>query len=147
MTNPFAQLAPEGGLTKWVRGIMYPGAAGVMLAVTLALLDLLKTSPSAAMDLLKTWGPGFVLGLLALLVVSSFLDKMVDAQKSGVEAQQQVAVALTQLAERDDRDRDRMVTETQYMAQRMDQTHALVASVSAQLCRIELKLGTKDTGG
>lgn len=39
-----------------------------------------------------------------------------------------------------------MVTETQYMAQRMDQTHALVTSVAAQLSRIELKLAIKDTG-
>ena len=130
---------------KWIRNLMYPGAAGVMLAITLGFIDLLKTNPTAGADILKSWGPGFVLGILALVVVGTFLDKMIDAQQSSVEAQQKVAVALTQLAERDDRDRDRMVTETQYMAQRMDQTHSLVTSVAAQLARIELKLGS--TGG
>jgi hypothetical protein len=131
---------------KWIRGLIYPGVAGAIIAILLTYMQLLKTNPTAGTDLLKGWGPGFVLGLLALVVVGVFLDKMVDAQRAGVEAQQKVAVALTQLAERDDRDRDRMVTETQYMAQRMDQTHALVTSVSAQLSRIEMKLGTKSTG-
>jgi hypothetical protein len=131
---------------KWIRSLIYPGVAGAIIAILLTYMQLLKTNPTAGTDLLKGWGPGFVLGLLALVVVGVFLDKMVDAQRSSVDAQQKVAVALTQLAERDDRDRDRMVTETQYMAQRMDQTHALVANVSAQLSRIEIKLGTKNTG-
>ena len=139
------QIGSEGP-AGWLRKLLYPGAAGLMLAVTLAFFELLKINPAASAELLKLWGPGFVLGLLALLVVGSFLDKMVDAQQSGVQAQQRVAIALTQLAERDDRDRDRMVTETQYMAQRMDQTHALVTSVAAQLDRIEVKLRSKEPG-
>jgi ubiquinone biosynthesis protein UbiJ len=141
-----AQLLPEGASIKWIRHLLYPGAAGIMLAITLSFIKLLGTDPAAGTELLRGWGPGFVLGLLALVVVGAFLDKMVDAQRSSVDAQQKVAVALTQLAERDDRDRDRMVTETQYMAQRMDQTHALVTSVAAQLSRIEMKLAIKDTG-
>lgn len=146
MSDATSSVAIGNGMAKWARGLIYPGAAGVIITIMLAYAELLKRDPVAAMDLLKGWGPGFVLGLLALVVVGVFLDKMVDAQRSGVDAQQKVAVALTQLAERDDRDRDRMLTETQYMAQRMDQTHALVTSVAAQLCRIELKLGTKSGG-
>ena len=134
------------GIGKWAKNLIYPGAAGVIVTILLGYMELLKVNPTAGTDLLRSWGPGFVLGLLALLVIGVFLDKMVDAQRSSVSAQQQVAVALTQLAERDDRERDRMVTETQYMAQRMDQTHALVTSVAAQLSRIEMKLGTKGTG-
>jgi hypothetical protein len=136
----------SGGLGKWMRGLIFPGVAGVILTILLTYMELVKTNPAAGTELLKGWGPGFVLGLLALVVVGVFLDKMVDAQRSSVDAQQKVAVALTQLAERDDRDRDRMVTETQYMAQRMDQTHALGTSVAAQLSRIEMKLGTKGKG-
>jgi hypothetical protein len=139
-------IAVEGGVNKWLRSLIYPGVAGVVITILLAYMELLKANPAAGGDLLRSWGPGFVLGLIALVVIGVFLDKMVDAQTSSVEAQQKVAVALTQLAERDDRDRDRMVTETQYMAQRMDQTHALVTSVSAQLSRIEMKLGTKNAG-
>jgi hypothetical protein len=141
-----AQLAPPGGVGKWLRGLVYPGAAGLMLALALGFFELLKNNPAAGIEVLKSWGPGFVLALLALVVVGSFLDKIVDAQTAGVEAQQKVAVALAQLAERDDRDRDRMVTETQYMAQRMDQTHALVISLTAQMSRIESRLGEKGTG-
>lgn len=134
----------KGGTASWLKAMVFPGAAGVGLAVVLAFIGLLKGSPEAG-DVLKLWGPALVLGLPALIMAGTFLDKMVDAQHSSVEAQQKVAVALSQLAERDDRERDRMLTETQYMAQRMDQTHALVASVSAQLSRIELKLGSKET--
>lgn len=133
-------LTAEGGPLKWVRALIYPGAAGVMIAFTLGFFDLLKRDPAASSELLRGWGPGFVLGLLALIVLGSFLDKMVDAQRSSVDAQQKVAIALTTLAEKDDRDRDRMVTETQYMAQRMDQTHEAVTSMAAQLRRIEMRL-------
>lgn len=143
---PIGQLAPGVNPARWFRGLFYTGAAGVGVVITLGFLDLLKNNPSSASEVLRGWGPGFVLGLLALVVGGAFLDKMVDAQRSSVEAQQEVAVALTKLAERDDRDRDRMVTETQYMAQRMDQTHALVTSMAAQLERIEARLGSKNAG-
>jgi hypothetical protein len=140
------EFTPPGSLGKWLRGLMYPGLAGMMLAMVAGFVELLKINPAAGTEMLKSWGPGFVLAILALVVVGSFLDKMVDAQTTAVDAQQKVALALSALAERDDRDRDRMVTETQYMAQRMDQTHIMVASVSAQLTRIELRLGLKETG-
>jgi ubiquinone biosynthesis protein UbiJ len=141
-----AAIAVKDGVSKWALHLVYPGVAGVVVTILLAYTELLKSDPTAAGDLLKSWGPGFVLGLLAMVVIGVFLDKMVDAQRAGVDAQQKVAVALTQLAERDDRDRDRMVTETQYMAQRMDQTHALVTNVAAQLSRIEMKLTEKSRG-
>jgi hypothetical protein len=140
------QILTEGATLKWIRHLIYPGIAGMMIAITLGILDLLKSSPTAGIDLLKSWGPGFLLGLLAIAVVGTFLDKMTSSWQSSVDAQQRVAVALTQLAEKDDRDRDRMVTETQYMASRMDQTHQLVQSLGVQLQRIETKL-EKRTGG
>lgn len=141
------QIAGETGAVKWIRNLLYPGVAGVMIAITLGIIDLLKSSPTAGVELLKSWGPGFLLGLLAIAVVGTFLDKMTSSWQSSVDAQKQVAVALTQLSEKDDRDRDRMVTETQYMAQRMDQTHSLVQAVSEQLRRIEGKLEKNGTGG
>ena len=140
------QLVAEGGTVKWLRNLLYPGVAGVMIAITLGIVDLLKSSPTAGVELLKSWGPGFLLGLLAIAVVGTFLDKMTSSWQSSVDAQQQVAVALTQLAEKDDRDRDRMVTETQYMMQRMEQTHTTVAAVAAAVGRIEQRLGAKDAG-
>ncbi len=140
------QLVGDGGMLKWIRNLLYPGVAGVMIAITLGIIDLLKSSPNAGVELLKSWGPGFLLGLLAIAVVGTFLDKVTSSWQSSVDAQQQVAVALTQLAEKDDRDRDRMVTETQYMMQRMEQTHATVAAVAAAVGRIEQRMSLKDAG-
>jgi hypothetical protein len=148
-----ASLPGAATIGKLFRQFMFPGVAGVAVAITLAFFEMLKSSPGLGADLLKAWGPGFILGLLAIAVVGSFLGQMLDAQQSGVEAQQQnaaaqkeVAVALTRVAEKDDRERDRMVTETQYMMQKMEQTHAIMARTEAAVNRIESALATRDAG-
>lgn len=125
-----------GGIGKWLKGLMFPGIAGVMLAITLGFIEMLKQDGNAGTDLLKSWGPGFLLGLLAIVIIASFLDKMVDSQQSSVDAQQRVAVALTQLAERDNRDRDRMATEMQYIMQRMEQIHSATTRMESRINQI-----------
>ena len=96
MSDEVSAVAIGSGMGKWIRSLIFPGVAGVIITIMLTYMELLKSNPEAGMDLLKGWGPGFVFGLLALVVVGVFLDKMVDAQRSSVDAQQKVAVALTQ---------------------------------------------------
>ncbi len=117
----------ESGPGRWFKHLLYPGVAGVMLAICLGLIELLKSNPAAGIELLKSWGPGFLLGLLAIVIVGTFLDKMAAAWdkmagswQSSVDAQQQVAVSLQRLADKDDRERDRMVTETAFVGQRLE---------------------------
>jgi Mg2+/citrate symporter len=144
----------SGTVGKFFRSLMFPGVAGAVLVVGGAFFELLRVNPALGVDLLRSWGPAFILGLIALVMVAAFMGQIVDAQQANVEAQQrnadanqQVAVALTRVAEKDDRERDRMVTEVSYVMQKMEQTHAKVALAIETLNRIEAKMAAKDSGG
>lgn len=99
-----------GFRTGWFRhiGVAIGGASGA--AIVLGAYDLLRSQPGPAFDLLKSWGPAFVIAMLSIFVLGKFLDglnstvresfTMVAAGvRSQAEAAGRTADALTKLAE------------------------------------------------
>lgn len=94
----------------WFRniGVAIGGAGGA--AVVLGGYDLLRSQPAQAFDLLKSWGPAFLIAMVAIFILGKFLDGLLSTirESFGVvassvrvsaEASGRTADALTRLAD------------------------------------------------
>jgi hypothetical protein len=106
-----------GFRSGWFRhiGVAISGAGGA--AVVLGAYDLLRSQPAQAFDLLRAWGPTFLIALLAIFFLGKYLDGLnltiresfnvvasglrssAEAAAQSAEASSRTADALTRLAE------------------------------------------------
>ena len=94
------------------------GAGGIGIA--LATVDLAQHSPEQFFRLLQGWGAAWLIAIVALYFAWDIgkgavgqLGKLADGVKDS-------AIAVNRIADRDDRERDRMVTETAYVGQQLE---------------------------
>lgn len=92
-------LAPKGLrdiVPHLVLGGSSAGVAGVLA------YELVKSSPALVIETFKSWGPLSLLCVLGLLVMDRGFRRMVDASEKSSAAQQRLADAVHEIAQRDD---------------------------------------------
>lgn len=123
---------------------LVPGAA---VAVVLGLFTLLRQEPKDGFGLLRQWGAGWVIelaiGYWAWTIAMRGLDYL-GKLAGGV---QDSAIAIARLADKDDRERDRMITETSYIGSEMKKISAGLGELKEQNARIEQSLRTTTREG
>ena len=122
---------------NWLRGFFVLSfGATTAVVLMMATFKVLQQEPTEAFGLLKSWGPSFLIGILALYLLSSLIERAVDkgmqivreyfattamSQDKSIAAQEKTAVALQalatgvqQIANKDDRAFQEMQTLTAY---------------------------------
>lgn len=115
---------PEGELRVGFRkglvrslGITFGGAGAVGMAV--AVLELAQKEPQRFFDLLSKWGSIWLLGLAAMAFGWDLLRKGLEYFGQLSKSVQDSAVAMNRIADRDDREHDRLQTEVGFIGRRM----------------------------
>jgi hypothetical protein len=96
-----------GFRTGWFRhiGVTLAGASGA--AAVVGTIEVFKAEPAQAIALLQSWGPSFLLVLVALFLGGKFLDGLVTGMQTTVsENSKLLAGALTASAEASGRTAD-----------------------------------------
>jgi hypothetical protein len=116
---------PEGQLKLGFRtGILrtfvisFGGAGGVGIAF--AAFQLIKDNPTVAFQVLQKFGFLWLLGLVAMYFGWDLLKRGLVHLGALSTAVQDSAVAIARIADKDDRERDRMITETAFIGQRLE---------------------------
>ena len=108
---------------RWMRGLLFPSVVGAALGLTVEFFGLLKLDPKSALELLRSWGPNFFIGMLGAVMLGGLLSQVIDISRDGVTAQRQMAEAITKIADKDDRQMQEIQTLTAYTAQQSDRLH------------------------
>ena len=98
----------------WLKhiGFVIGGASGA--AIAFGSYDVLRTQPDRAFNLLQSWGPAFLVSIIAIFVLGKFLDGLnstvresfsvvASGVESSAEAAGRTADALTKLADQGNR--------------------------------------------
>ncbi len=115
------QVGFRGG---WVRSLAVKVGGAGLLGVALALVTLAKQQPAQVFDLLERWGFWWLLGLVAMLLLWDLAKIGLAYFGNLADSVRETAVAMSRIADKDDRERDRMVTETAFGAQRREKMAA-----------------------
>ena len=80
---------------------------GTSLGVTgTILLVLAQKEPAQIVEMFRGWGPGSLIAIIAVFLVSRGFDRLVDALLKGAASQQDLANAVREMRDRDDRERE-----------------------------------------
>lgn len=129
--------------TKALPHLLIGGGVGVTAAVVLTLA---QKEPARIVEMFRGWGPGSLIGVIAVLLVSRGFDRMVDAQLKGAASAQQLADAVKLIAKKDDEQarENQLVTDylTRTTSEVLDGVKAMrreLATQAAQLAAIEAR--------
>ena len=115
-------------------GLMIPGAS---LAVVLGALTLLRQQPHDGFSVLRQWGAWWMVVIAAGYWIWTLAMRIIDLVGSKLDklaiGMQDSAVAIARLADRDDRERDRMITETAYIGQKMTRMSEAMERIETML--------------
>jgi gas vesicle protein len=117
----------------WLKQLLFPSAIGAVTGIVVEFFRLLDSQPKDSIELLKSWGPSFLLGILVIAVIGKLLTQMLDISRDGVAAQTQMAEAIGRIAEKDDRQFDEMRRMSQYSAQMSERVVELISDQSAAI--------------
>lgn len=122
---------------------LIPGAA---VAVVLGIFTLLRQEPKDGFGLLRQWGAGWVIALAVGYWAWTIAMRALDHLGTLAAGVQDSAVAIARLADKDDRERDRMITETSYIGAEMKKISSSLGELKEQNARIEqsLRAGTRE---
>lgn len=90
-----------------------------LVGVALGALVVARQQPSQVFDLLARWGFWWLLGLAGMFMAWDLVKIGLGYLSKLADSVQQTAVAMNRIADKDDRERDRMVTETAFVGQRL----------------------------
>jgi hypothetical protein len=124
---------PDMSHMGWLRRLLFPGTVGLSVGIVIEFFRLCGSDPRGAIELLKAWGPSFLLGMLMISVIGGLLGKMLDISRDGVAAQTRMAEAIGRIAEKDDRQFDEMRRTSQYAAQMSERVVELISGQSAAI--------------
>lgn len=146
--------APDVGLPSLnvsgvARKLLVPGVVSLELAVVGWIFKLLSQLPAAAsIELLKSFGPGFLLGILVVAVLGYLLSQVVDISRDGVAATRQMAESIGRIAEKDDRQIQEIQTLVTFTAQEARRTQEHLREVTRVMSGLSEKIsglkGEKD---
>ncbi len=104
----------------WLRSVAITMGGASVFGLGIGFLNLAQREPLQFFELLSRWGFVWLLALAAMAflwdlakIALAYLGKLADSV-------QETAVAMGRIADRDDRDRDRMITETAFVGQRLE---------------------------
>lgn len=121
----------------WVKAIGVALGGTGSVAVVLGTYELIEREPKLAFDLLAQWGGRFVLCLVFGVLLYKLAILFIAHLARLAAGVQEMAVAMARLADKDDRERDRMITETMYVGAQMQKVSATIGEVKEQMNRIE----------
>lgn len=114
-----------GFRSGWVRGLAISvGGAGIV-GLTVAVLDLAQHNPQQVFALLSQWGFVWLLVLAAMVVTWDLAKTGLGYLGQLAKSVQESAVAMNRIADKDDREHDRLTTEISYIGQRMERLSAV----------------------
>ena len=119
----------------WLRKLIVPGMVGLMAGIVLQFFKLFDARPEQAIELLKSWGPGSLLGTLALAVIAGLLSQLMDVARDGVAAQRLMADSMGRIADKDDRQIQEIQTLSSFTAQESRGTRQQLGEVAVELRR------------
>jgi hypothetical protein len=132
------------------------GGVGVV-TLLLGLLRVLEANPADAFDLLRAWGPNFFIALMVTLLLGGMLGglltQLMETSRDGVAAQQRMAEAMSQIAQKDDRQAEEVRRLAVYagrelgaIAERMDRQDDVMQQVAASLQGLHTRLSERHRG-
>jgi len=98
-----------------VKKIALGGGMTAGAVVTYELFELAKSNPRV-LEIALSWGPLFVIVVLGMILIDRRVGDGVSALKENARAQQQMSDAMQKIAERDDRQAERLETLINYSA-------------------------------
>lgn len=108
-----------GFRSGWLRVVAIQLGGAGLIGLAFAVLSLAQRQPVQMFDLLRGWGFAWLLILVALFIAwdlaklgLGYLGKLADSVQA-------MGMAMNRIADKDDRERDRMVTETAFVGQRL----------------------------
>lgn len=104
----------------WVRSLAVTIGGASLIGLVVGLLSLAERQPVQVFDLLSRWGFVWLLSLAAMLLSWDLAKMGLGYLGKLADSVQDSAVAMNRIADRDDRERERMVTETAFIGQRME---------------------------
>lgn len=108
---------------NWLKHLVTATVLGTVSMIALEFFHLMQASPKEAFDLLRGWGPNFLIGFLVVSVVGGLLSQLMDISRDGVQAQRQMAEAMGKIAEKDDRQLQEIQIMSSYNAQQAERMH------------------------
>lgn len=130
----------------WVRFLSITFGGAGLVGTLIAVVDLAQRQPQQVFELLAHWGFWWIIAIIALLILWDLAKLVLGSLAKLADSVQDTAVAMNRIADRDDRDRDRMITETSFIGQRMERLTAEMRESrqeqKAQSDRIEAALRT-----
>ena len=125
--NPGAGRPSEirvGLRSGWVRSVAISvGSAGI-LGLAAGVIGLAQRHPDQVLDLLSRWGFVWLLVLAAMILVWDLVKGGIDYLGRLSEGVHETAVAMNRIADRDDRERQQMITETAFVGRRIERLGA-----------------------
>lgn len=116
---------------------LVPGAA---VALVLGAYTLLRQQPTEGFGLLRQWGAWWLVVIFVSWLLYGLAGRIVDKLDRIGSGMQDMALAVTRVADRDDRERDRMITETAYVGEQVQKLGAILQELKTQTDRIESSL-------
>lgn len=104
----------------WLRSVAITMGSASILGLGIGLLNLAQREPVQLFELLSRWGFVWLLALAAMVLVWDLAKIALGYIGRLADSVQETAVAMGRIADRDDRDRDRMITETAFIGQRLE---------------------------
>lgn len=95
------------------------GGAG-LIGLALGVLSLAQKQPAQVFELLSRWGFVWLLVLAAMFLLWDLLKVALGYLGKLADSVSETAVAMNRIADKDDRERDRMITETAFVGQRLE---------------------------
>jgi hypothetical protein len=109
-------IANGNGKGRWLGGLLLTGGAGVGAAVGFALIEVLRDQPHETILTIGRWGPLFVIVVIGMIMaqnaVNTWGPRILEAAMATARSQQQLADAVKEIADRDDRERHKLAVLT-----------------------------------
>lgn len=109
-----------GFRSGWIRSLAITVGGVSVIGLALGALTLAQKQPAQVFELLSRWGFVWLLTLAAMFLSWDLLKVALGYLGNLADSVQETAVAMGRIADRDDRDRDRMITETAFVGQRLE---------------------------
>lgn len=129
----------------WVRSIALTLGGASLVGLGLGALSLAQHEPAQVFGLLSRWGFVWLLALAAMVMLWDLAKVGIGYLSKLADSVQDSAVAMARIADRDDRERDRMATEIAYLSQRMERHGGEMQELRQELG--ELRGESKDFQG
>ena len=106
-----------GFRSGWVRSVgITIGSAGIV-SLVIGLMNLAREQPAQMFDLLSRWGFVWLISLAAMFLVWDLAKTYLGRLSESI---QEMAVAMNRVAEKDDRERDRVANEIGFVGRRVE---------------------------